>query len=152
MNSIGTLFIKNLCDQEIFIWSVPEEASLASTFISVLSPRQSYTERFRQVGGVSVKIAYGSVNGDASNNISQLEYTVNGQVFYDWSNINGQLFIENGFTVRPSYTHPQENCVDIICKLNDLECLGVYYQPQDKGTHSCPISTDLVVEICARTL
>jgi hypothetical protein len=154
--SVGKISLSNYCDIEYFLWSV----SNIPSEMQHLPPGGVWHETYRtnpNGGGVSVKLS----KVKAPIDISQIEYTVdtvNAKIWYDLSNIDAvqQIPVTDGIRIAPQYSGPLQpssphlsNCVTVYCPPNITLCHGIYNKwNDDHATHACPLSTDLVVELC----
>jgi hypothetical protein len=154
--SIGKISVSNYCDIDYFLWSV----SNIQSDMQHLRPGGTWSETYRtnpNGGGVSVKLS----KVETPVNISQVEYTLDttdARIWYDLSNIDSvqQIPVTNGIRITPHYSGalPQSsphlsNCVTVYCPPNITFCEGIYNRwNDDHATHTCPLPTDLVVELC----
>ena len=145
VNCVGTAFIQNWCNIEVYVWSV---ANVTNNTVNRLPPTVgTYNETYRlnpNGGGISLKIAILPFDTD----ITQFEYTYNSSnpyVYYDISNVNGYPFEEWGLTLVPSYP----NCSSISCAPGVQLCGDVYNKfNDDLATHHCDLSANLTLILC----
>lgn len=127
VNGVGTAFIENWCNSEVYVWSV---ANVLNDTVNYLAPTiGGFNETYRtnpNSGGISLKIA--TTEDDSI--ITQFEYTYNPSnpnVYYDISNVNGYPFEEWGLALSPS----APNCPSVSCDPGVAICADVYNQPHD---------------------
>ena len=127
INCVGTAFIENWCNFEVYVWSV---ANVTNNSINNLAPTiGDYSETYRtnpNGGGISLKIA--TTWNDSY--ITQFEYTyntTNPNVYYDISNVNGYPFEAWGLALSQSTL----NCSSIFCDAGVDLCPDVYNKPDD---------------------
>ncbi|KAL6240252.1 hypothetical protein RBB50_012857 [Rhinocladiella similis] len=145
---IGTAFIQNQCDVDVYVWSI---ANVPNDTINYLEPNVGrYNETYRvnpNGGGISLKIA--TVPDDSF--ITQFEYTYhpdNPILAYDISNINGYPFENWGLYLSPS----SGDCSNITCDADVTLCPEVYNHPYDDfAVQSCDVSANLTLTLCPPT-
>jgi hypothetical protein len=145
VNCVGTAFIENWCDVEVYVWSV---ADVTNNTMNPLAPTVGdYNETYRtnpNGGGISLKIATAPVDSY----ITQFEYTYhadNPSIYYDVSNVNGYPFEAWGLALSPS----EPNCSSISCDPGVPLCPQVFNKPNDTfAIKGCDISTNLTLTLC----
>jgi hypothetical protein len=148
VNCVGTAFIKNWCDFEVYVWSV---ANVTNNTINYIAPTiGDFNETYRtnpNGGGISLKIAR-TPTPLFDSDITQFEYTYNTsnpRVYYDISNVNGYPFEEWGLALSPSAA----NCSSVSCDPGVPTCADVYNQPHDDwATKNCDVSANLTLTLC----
>jgi hypothetical protein len=148
VNCVGTAFIENWCNFEVFVWSI---ADVPNNTINYLAPTNgSFSEIYRtnpNGGGISLKIA--TIPDDSY--ITQFEYTYhtyNPNISYDISNVNGYPFEIWGLALSPS-TPSAPNCTSIYCDPGVALCPNVYNVPTDDYVmRNCDVSTNLTLTLC----
>src|SRR5947209_10549399 len=152
INCVGTAFIENWCDFEVYVWSVSNQTNGT---INTLAPAiGDYSETYRTSpngGGISLKIA--TVPDDSY--ITQFEYTYrtdNPFVYYDISNVNGTPFQAWGLALSPStptLSPGIPTCGPISCDPGVALCPEVYNKPTDDYVvQQCDLSVDLTLTLC----
>jgi hypothetical protein len=144
-NCVGTAFIENRCEFEVYVWSV---ANVTNNTINYLAPNiGNFDETYRtnpNGGGISLKIATVPVQS----NITQFEYTYrtcDTNLYYDISNVNGGPFQEWGFKLSPS----APDCSSVSCDPSEPICPDIYYHPRDDfAMRSCDVSANLTLTLC----
>ena len=149
-NEPGSVIMHNKCDFALHIQGVDKSLYLQQK----IGPGDTLHLPFREsVNGTgnSLKIATKLY----SDNIAQVEYSAcflgnfcspKSKVFYDLSYINGNLFLDYGVKISPSFT----DCVTVNCPASDQHCDFVYYQPYDnQATQGCDVGTNLNVYLCS---
>lgn len=148
----GAVILYNGCDVTYYLWSASDTEGPMYT----LAPGKSYEEPYRlnpNQGGISIKIS----QDQSLNNITQVEYTLDkasSTIWYDISNINGYPVIGGGIVTTPHYlgqmqTSDFSSCLVVNCPPNVAVCPEAYNAPHDDhATRSCPLPTDLQVDIC----
>lgn len=145
--SAGSVSITNNLNQDIYAWSVAQDAGPMQT---LSANGGSYSEHWRtnpNGGGVSIKLA---THPDQSD-VLQFEYTqAPDTIFWDLSCINmgtDSEFTKYGFSVIPS-TGESSSCPSAVCHAGDSACAAAYLQPDDNAaTHGCPLNTGLALTI-----
>jgi hypothetical protein len=148
INCVGTAFIENWCDFEVYVWSVADVPN--NTINHLAAATGGYSETYRtnpNGGGISLKIATVPVDS----NITQFEYTYlidNSYIYYNISNINGTPFQAWGLALSPS-TPTLSPCGPISCDPGMALCPGVYNEPTDDYVvQACDLSVDLILTLC----
>lgn len=142
-NTGGGVTIYNNISQDLYLWSVGEDANKMIT----VPQGETYSEDWRinpNGGGISIKIS----TDPNQNDVLQYEYTLaEPKIFWDLSCIDmgtGSLFSEVGFDV----TSNSDQCENATCKPGDTQCSAAYLVPSDNhATHGCPQSTNMILNI-----
>ncbi|OCK77124.1 hypothetical protein K432DRAFT_272542, partial [Lepidopterella palustris CBS 459.81] len=145
VSCVGTAFIENWCNFEVYVWSVANAMNNTTNHLAPIIGDFNETYRTNpNGGGVSLKIATTPIDS----NITQFEYTYhteNPNVYYDISNVNGYPFEEWGLTLSPS----SSNCSSVLCNPGIAICPDVYNQPNDDfATKNCDVSANLTLTLC----
>lgn len=140
----GTAQIVNHCEFETYLWAVDAERNPSSP--TIIGPGETYSEQYHtpSYGGVSMKI---SKSNDLTI-VTQLEYTIGDQLYYDGSNINCQTancpFWEYNMYIESS----ESSCPARPCPAQTA-CPGFYQQPDDnEDTLACSISSNTILHLC----
>lgn len=141
-NALGSAIIKNQCSKNVYLWTVSQFAGEMKT----LAPGATFSESYLinpDGGGISIKLA---TEPDQAGPITQYEYTIAGNLWYDISNINGFPFSDSGLTLTPS----TGSCRSMVCPAGVTLCSGVYNQPDDnEATAACDSSADTTLVLCS---
>jgi hypothetical protein len=138
--------VYNKCAFNVYLWSVTADHAPGSAV--VLAPGGKYSEAYQtpSQGGVSIKIA--SENSVAGP-ISQFEYTLDGKIWYDISNINCKgpacPFQPYGMSLQSG-----SGCPTVSCPGGEALCSGAYNNPDDNwASLACGASSDTAVYLCS---
>lgn len=143
----GKAKVYNHCDFPVYSWSVDTETNpLEPTIIDANGGL--YEEDFRTPasGGVSIKLA---PNEDSDCPITQLEYTVNYDLWYDVSNVDC-TGTECPFQKHGLYLESGPGCPTVSCIPGNLTCHGAYTLWDDNWASLCctEADSDAVLHLC----
>ncbi|KAF1982613.1 hypothetical protein K402DRAFT_302039, partial [Aulographum hederae CBS 113979] len=140
----GFAAIKNKCDFDVHVWSVSADGASSATTIS--KNGGSYKESYKKpsVGGMSLKLSPSNPMGA----VTQFEYTLADQIFYDISDID---CVQNGncpFYEYGLYLDSAPGCPNVTCAAGIDKCPEAYNLPDDIRTSACQASADLTLYLC----
>lgn len=140
----GQAIVKNKCNFPVYLWSV---ANTDGSMHTLDANSGEYSETYRENpngGGISIKMARSQDYYTTS--VAQFEYTLGSTLWYDLSDINGNPFMDYGYTLVPS----QQSCRNIVCKAGDILCKAVYNAPDDnEATAACTNDANTVLVLCS---
>lgn len=143
----GKAKIYNHCDFPVYSWSVDTENNPQESTV-IESNGGSYEEEFRRPasGGVSIKLA---PTDDVYTPITQLEYTVNYDLWYDVSNVDC-TGVECPFQKHGLYLESGSGCPTVSCTPGNLTCHGAYTLWDDNWASLCctEAESDVSLYLC----
>lgn len=142
VRGLGQAVVENKCDFPVYLWSVSDSVGSMETLDSNSG---NYSETYRtnaDGGGISLKIS----RDQSQSEVTQFEYTLNNDLWYDISNINGYPFEKYGLTLIPTGA----NCPNVLCAAGVSQCHDAYNVPtDDHATSMCDIESDTVLVLCS---
>jgi hypothetical protein len=143
----GKAKVYNHCDFPVYSWSVDTEYNPKEATI-IEANGGLYEENFRKpaIGGVSIKLAPSNSLGIP---ITQLEYTVNSDLWYDVSNVDC-TGTECPFQKHGLYLESGPGCPTVSCIPGNLTCHGAYTLWDDNWASLCctEVDSDAVLHLC----
>jgi hypothetical protein len=144
--AVGNALVYNLCAFDVSLWSVSADTKELTE--NVIKPGGNYSEAYQipSVGGVSLKI---SDTDSVAGPITQFEYTLDGLIWYDISNVNcdGE---QCPFEKYGMYLHGGKDCPTRSCLGGEVTCKGAYTISTDNwNTLSCDATDDISLYLCA---
>jgi hypothetical protein len=146
--AVGNAFIFNACSANVTVWSVTADTDDLTKVMHVLEPGMNYTEEYQlpSVGGVSLKLA---TDGKCEGPITQFEYTLDGNIWYDVSNVDcvGDAcpFANHGM-----YLESGKGCPTRSCRAGEVPCSGAYtVYNDDWNSLACDSKDDISLYLCA---
>jgi hypothetical protein len=139
----GSAIIVNHCPFDTYVWPVDAERDPQSP--TTIPSGGSYSEVYHtpSTGGVSLKVS----NQNTMTSITQFEYTLADEIFYDGSNINCDTsdcpFWQYNLYIEAS----EPSCPGRPCP-SQTACDGFYQMPNDVDTLACASSADTILHIC----
>ena len=147
--------VVNSCNRSLWYASVDDKSPPAAELL----PGSTFRETFRVYpgsplpggippGGISIKVSEDPSWESDDSPILQFEYTYDPatqEVWYDLSNVNGDPFLRDGFTLQP--TSP--DCTTITCAPGEETCHDAFTYPTETGVvFRCNSNNSLVLTVC----
>lgn len=149
-SSGGRAIVINQCDFDVYVWSVDADRAPSNPTDCIAASGGTYEEGYHipSVGGVAIKLSKGDHLGPDVH-ITQLEYTLAGNIWYDISNVDCTTvdcpFQPYGMSMRAG-----EDCPVVKCNAGDMTCREAYTRFNDDwATKSCDASADVVMTLCS---
>lgn len=145
VRAAGSAIIHNKCDFDVYLWSVSADGA-PNEPTTLSSGGDPFVQQYQipSVGGMSLKLSNDSVMGP----VSQFEYTLADNIYYDMSNIDCTTqncpFQQHGFFAKSG-----TGCPTITCPASDSTCDEAYNLPDDVMTCACESSADITLYLCA---
>lgn len=145
----GNAIVHNKCGHDVYLWSVTADYAPSKPVV-LAAGTGSYNEAYQvpSQGGVSIKLSNTTtVDGP----ITQFEYTLSGDIWYDLSNVNCKT-TECPFQSTGMYLMSGTGCPTVSCPGGELTCSGAYTNPDDNwASLACAATADTVVYLCQDT-
>lgn len=141
--SLGSAIIKNQCNSDVYMQIAVGGRHSHETPVQTIKAGHQFSEPLRLIwlGGTSVKL---SLSSDMAE-ITQFEYTITDQIYYDISNVNGHPFRRWGMEIVPT----KAGCAKRICPPGVALCAEAYNAPHDDWVvRACSPDTDLMFIAC----
>lgn len=144
----ASAIVHNKCNFDVYLWSVDADTNPQKP--TILASGGSYSEKYRtpSQGGVSIKLSNSTSIGGP---ITQFEYTLAGNIWYDLSNVNCRT-PSCPFENYGMYMESGDGCPKVSCAAGDGLCSGVYNKPDDdQASLCCKAEADIVAYLCVDT-
>ena len=140
--------ITSSCSFSVYGWNVANSYGSGPPTFTLDGNTKSWSapfeERTDNDGGVSIKLKANDNIFDGGP-LNQVEYKMAGStLFYDLSNINGNIFAGQEVIMQTS----NSACPTVNCPAGQSVCAAAYNMPDDLRTLACPGGADIEVILC----
>ncbi|KAL8743401.1 MAG: hypothetical protein Q9190_004235 [Brigantiaea leucoxantha] len=145
--ALGHAKVRNQCNFPVYLYVCGQHPAVCTQERKLAANSGAFSEQYSKINnGRSIKI--GRRSGEVQKPILQFEYTHtdDGRVAYDVSDVNGNPFQSEGFTVTSSSsTCPTKKCGPPVSHAN---CPYLFTKPKNGQVLYCGVKQDIGVTLC----